>query len=1010
MLAPRTEREVRGFLGRLQYISRFIARLTDICEPIFRLLRKSQPTVWDDRCQCAFERIREYLLSPLVLAALIPGRPLLLYLSVSDMALGCMLAQLDDSGKDRVIYYLNKKMLDYETRYVMIERYYLALVWAIRRLRHYMIEYFVHLIYRLDPLRYLFDRLALVGRLMRWLVLLTECDIHYVTQKSIRGSIVAYHLASLPVSDARAIDDDFPDEDVAAVTSLSGWRMYFDGAANHSGYGIGILLISPHDDHIPRSVRLAFSDRHPATNNIVEYEACILGLETTLELEIGQMEVFGDSNLVLRQIQGEWKTRDVKLRPYHAYLELLVGIFDDLRCTHLPRAQNQFADALATLTSMIDIPVDAIVRQLLIESRSAPAYCCLIEDTEIDDGLPWYHDIYHFLRLGIYPEAATTKEKRALRQLAARFVICGETLYRRSADGMLLLCLDRASADRVMREVHAGVCGPHMGGHMLARKIMRTGYFWLTMECQIHGDLIHVEIASYARLTSFGVASFIRSHIIYRYGVSHEPISDREVHFRAEVDTLVQRYNIRHHRSSAYRPQTNGAVEAANKNIKRILRRMVETSRDWSKKLPFALWAYRTSFRTSTGATPYSLVYGMEVVLLVEIEMGSLRVALEQQIPEANWAQARFDKLNLLDERRLRAVDHVCAYQRKMARSFKKWVKPRPLHVGDLVLKGVDPRRRYMVDGFRWKPILRADQCGSTKEQPISGSILTSHHHYTYHYQFILLHLSPYRHHIHVRHPQVCYSFHYSVERYCTCSIGHYSCVVHRDKLPVERCSGFDRPISQDYSVDCYVEIVVCLLPDYSLRLSDHPYGMTMGSLGRSHHRILVGVQSHHHFLVSAIRAIITSHFDVQSHIPILAFRAIISRFRCSKPFSSHLRLAFGAIVITPQFDVHCHIPILGIHSHHHIFVRCSKSSSLRSLTFRVTFSVSAFRAIISFQFWRSEPSLSHSRFRRSEPSSLLSLTCRVTFPVLAFKAIIASSLAFRAIVITSQYRRSEPS
>ncbi|KAL6350614.1 hypothetical protein AAG906_022324 [Vitis piasezkii] len=76
-------------------------------------------------------------------------------------------------------------------------------------------------------------------------------------------------------------------------------------------------------------------------NNIVEYEACILGLETALELGIRQMEVFGDSNLVLRQIQGEWKTKDVKLRPYHAYLELLVGRFDDLRYTHLPRAHNQ---------------------------------------------------------------------------------------------------------------------------------------------------------------------------------------------------------------------------------------------------------------------------------------------------------------------------------------------------------------------------------------------------------------------------------------------------------------------------------------------------------------------------------------------------------------------------------------------------------------------------------------------------------------------------------------------
>ncbi|RVW12040.1 Transposon Ty3-G Gag-Pol polyprotein [Vitis vinifera] len=264
MPAPRTEREVRGFLGRLHASVPSRGSESTCCHPVL-----APPT---------------------------PGRPLLLYLSVSDVALGCMLAQLDDSGKDRAIYYLSKRMLDYETR----------------------------------P--------ALVGRLMRWLVLLTEFDIHYVTQKSIRGSIVADHLASLPVSDARAIDDDFPDEDVAAVTSLSGWRMYFDGL--------------------------------------------YLGIRDALELGIRQMEVFGDSNLVLRQIQGEWKTRDVKLKPYHAYLELLVGRFDDLRYTHLPRAQNQFADALATLASMIDIPVDATVRPLLIESRSAPAYCCLIDDVE----------------------------------------------------------------------------------------------------------------------------------------------------------------------------------------------------------------------------------------------------------------------------------------------------------------------------------------------------------------------------------------------------------------------------------------------------------------------------------------------------------------------------------------------------------------------------------------------------------------------------------------------------
>ena len=219
--------------------------------------------------------------------------------------------------------------------------------------------------------------------------------------------------------------------------------MYFDGEANHSGYGIGVLLISPHGDHIPRSIRLAFSDRHLAKNNIVEYEACILGLETALELGIRGMEIFSDSNMVIRQIQGDWKTRDVKLRSYHSYLELLVGRFDDLSYTHLPRAQNQFANALATLASMIDIPKGEVVCPLLIETRVVPAYCCLIDESGFDDGLPLYHDIYQFLRYNTYPEAVTAKDKRALRQLATHFLICGETLYRRAANGVLLLCLDR---------------------------------------------------------------------------------------------------------------------------------------------------------------------------------------------------------------------------------------------------------------------------------------------------------------------------------------------------------------------------------------------------------------------------------------------------------------------------------------------------------------------------------------------------------------------------------------
>ena len=209
---PRGLGEKSGFLGRLQYISCFIAKLIDIYEPIFRLLRKNQPTVWNDDCQCAFEKIKECLISSPVLVPPIPRCPLLLYLSVSDMALGCMLAQLDDSRKERAIYYLSKGMLEYECRYIMIERLYLALVWATRRLRHYVTEYSILLVSRLDSLRYLFDMPVLIDRLIRWLVLLTYFYIQYVKHKSVKGSVVADHLASLPVLDDKPIDDDFPDE------------------------------------------------------------------------------------------------------------------------------------------------------------------------------------------------------------------------------------------------------------------------------------------------------------------------------------------------------------------------------------------------------------------------------------------------------------------------------------------------------------------------------------------------------------------------------------------------------------------------------------------------------------------------------------------------------------------------------------------------------------------------------------------------------------------------------
>lgn len=103
-------------------------------------------------------------------------------------------------------------------------------------------------------------------------------------------------------------------------------------------------------------------------------------------------------------------------------------------------------------------------------------------------------------------------------------------------------------------------------------------------------------------------------------------------------------------------------MEAANKSIKKILYTMVKTYKDWHEMFPISLHGYMTSVWTSTMATPFSLVYGMEYVLLIKVEIPSLKVIMEAKLDEAEWVQSIFDHLNLIDEKRLTTLCHGQLY------------------------------------------------------------------------------------------------------------------------------------------------------------------------------------------------------------------------------------------------------------------------------------------------------------------------------------------------------------
>ena len=131
----------------------------------------------------------------------------------------------------------------------------------------------------------------------------------------------------------------------------------------------------------------------------------------------------------------------------------------------------------------------------------------------------------------------------------------------------------------------------------------------------------------------------------------------------------------------------NGAVEAINKNIKKILVKMTDTHKDWHEYLPFALCAYCTYVRMSIGVTSYSLVYGMEAILPAEVKILSLKILSHTELSETEWACSQYEQLNMIVEKCMTTMCHKQLYQRCTERAFNKKVRPRVFEEGDLVLK-----------------------------------------------------------------------------------------------------------------------------------------------------------------------------------------------------------------------------------------------------------------------------------------------------------------------------------
>ncbi|XP_074299512.1 uncharacterized protein LOC141630629 [Silene latifolia] len=255
-------------------------------------------------------------------------------------------------------------------------------------------------------------------------LMVTETAMRAMLAQVIKGRTLSEFFENNPIHDTQVIDTwSFPDEDILH-TDAESWNLYFDGPSNLTQYGIGLLLISPEGEHKPISFKLDFE----MTNNTAEYEACLIGYKQ-LGLGIKRLRVHVDSSLIINQITGSWKIRSETLSLYQAHIDQVAQFFNQVVYLHQPREENQFADALAKLVSLISMPDGMIEMPLCIERRSEPAYVHFLADENENREEPWYQAILNYKLNGECPLDMEKRGQRAIRLLASEYVLNQGELY-----------------------------------------------------------------------------------------------------------------------------------------------------------------------------------------------------------------------------------------------------------------------------------------------------------------------------------------------------------------------------------------------------------------------------------------------------------------------------------------------------------------------------------------------------------------------------------------------------
>jgi hypothetical protein len=242
--------------------------------------------------------------------------PFWLYIATEDVVIGAVLTQIIE-GKEHIITYLSRCLINAESRYSFIEKLCLSLFYAYSKLQHYLLSSTCIVACQADVIRHMLQQPILSGRIGKWVYALIEYDLSYEPLKSMKDQIVADFIVG------HSIDQN--SNESCNLVSIRPWKVFFDGSACREGQGVGVILASPRGVVFEQSIRSEYF----CTNNQVEYEVILLGLQILSSMGVKNVEAFGDSLLVMQQIVGVLQCFDGSLNVYLNKCLEIIALFDD---------------------------------------------------------------------------------------------------------------------------------------------------------------------------------------------------------------------------------------------------------------------------------------------------------------------------------------------------------------------------------------------------------------------------------------------------------------------------------------------------------------------------------------------------------------------------------------------------------------------------------------------------------------------------------------------------------